>query len=198
MEKARLLTILISLLLPTTFAQVDTKQTTDNIRELLEKQLSPHEDRTSTGFFNRLQLEKAFFEQINHEKNLKTKKKLFQVFGELFGGARYDNGKFTRESKQLDLKSLKILNREYLQDKKGIYYLGFRQQGEVFDRERLPIINRLKEADPKTFEIRNNKAVISPDAEVYESYHLSFEGTEVYFEYAQDKNHVYSNGLIIP
>ena len=198
MEKARLLTILISLLLPTTFAQVDTNQTTDNIRELLEKQLSPHEDRTSTGFFNRLQLEKAFFEQINHEKNLKTKKKLFMVFGELFGGARFDNGKFTRESKQLDLKSLKILNRSYLQDKKGIYYLGFRQQGEVFDRERLPIINRLKEADPKTFEIRNNKAVISPDAEVYESYHLSFEGTEVYFEYAQDKNNVYSNGLIIP
>lgn len=194
--KKVLLMLLLWCFLPVAFAKVDTNLSTEEIATQLEKQLGSYTNKTQTGFFESIEHKQDFFRQINEEKNLKIKKKLFQVFWDIFWWAKYDDGKFNKESKILDLKTLKILNENYLKDKNWIYYIGFCQRGEVFDRKNSPIIHHLKEADPKTFEIKNNKKILHHDAEIYQI-HLSFEGTEVYFEYAQDKNHVYSNGLVI-
>jgi hypothetical protein len=97
----------------------------------------------------------------------------------------------------MDVPSLQLLNKQYRKDNNHVYYIGYLQHAEVFDED-AELFHTLKNADVATFQTYDSKHLVKNLTSSYNyQYGLSFEGSELYVEYAKDKNAVYSNGLPI-
>lgn len=163
--------------------------------------------KQSNVFRENIDKEKKFFKQINQEKNIIKKTKLFQEFAKkYYDDYSYDyndwkESPLLQQSKDLDIHSLQIVNKNYIKDKNWVYYLGYLHWWEIFEYNN-KIFHILTGADIETFEIKSNYSRLknqnTKDPTNLYTHSISFDKTEMYIEYAKDKNAIYSNGLIIP
>lgn len=142
-------------------------------------------------FFWKRNEEAELIRNINASKNLHEKIRILETLYP-------DTPNLKKILKKIDLTSLKLLSRKYWKDKRGIYFWGYEnpltaQTGTFLDKQLI----KIKKADPATFRILNNKKDISTEEEVYQTWHLSFENTSMYIEYAVDKNFVYDNEKVL-
>ncbi len=105
-----------------------------------------------------------------------------------------ENTEIGKDFFNIDIKSSQAINRNYIKDKKYVYYLNYYKKDGY-------ILNKIENADPETFEVLDysyvkdknyvflkNRIIKDADSQTFEV---------INYQYAKDKNHVYKNTKIL-